>query len=137
MRWLAGGLALLAAVLAALWWAAGRAAPPAIQIQQPTTVIGQSSPVEITVTTPGGKVSRLAVTLEQGGRSFVIVDPGAGTPYAQRSGFSVDRDRLTMSARAGKKEFGDLRPGPARLVVQVARSVYGLRSVGTEATRDV
>lgn len=78
-------------------------------------LVGQSTPLDIKVDAPGGRVTRVDVAIEQGGRRIPVT-----------------------GARIGRREQPELQAGPARLVVRAARRVlFGLREAVSEASRDV
>ena len=117
------------------WWWAGRAGGPQVEIGQPTQVIGQSTPLEITIAAPGGRLSSVEILLEQSGRTsrlFVLdQESQAGVRHA-------DTDHVVIARTVGKRDVPDLQPGPARLIVRASRPVlYGLRRLSSEAARDV
>jgi hypothetical protein len=136
MRWLLAVVAVLLLIAGGVWWGAGRAPGPQIQIQQPAKFIGQSSPLEVTVVAPGGRLSRLDVSVEQRGQRYNVftLDPSAPSPALRHDG----ADRASISSRVGKHEILALQSGPARIVVQASRPVlHGLRQTASEAVRDV
>jgi len=135
MRWIGAFLLVIAVGVGVAWLVAGRAAGPALEIRQPATIVGQSSPLDVAVSAPGARLSKLDVVLQQGGRSWTLYTLGAsGQAELRREG----GDRLVISRRVGKKDVPDLQPGPARIVVRAARPVlYGLRQSTSETTRDV
>ena len=119
----------------AAWWWGGRAAGPAIAVRAPDRFIGQSTPLDVMVESPGGEFSRLEVTIEQGGRShavFTLEQPSQATVKQETA------ERIYIMRPVGKRDLPDLQAGPARIVVRAARPVlYGLRQAESEATRDV
>jgi murein DD-endopeptidase MepM/ murein hydrolase activator NlpD len=139
MRGLLKSLVLLAvialAVVGGAWLYAGRLEGPSIDLGQPGRFIGQATPLELVVETPGGRFSRVDVTLEQGGQRhpvFSLDQQGQGTLRQNTA------DRLFVIRQVGKRDIPSLQPGPARIVVRAARPVvYGLRQAESEATRDV
>ena len=126
---------LSAIVLGGAWFWAGRAAGPTLQVRQPEQFIGLNSALELVAEAPGGRFSRLDVTLEQNGRSFPVfsLDQPAQASTKQESA-----DRLYLSRPIGKQALPDLQAGPARIVVRAARPVvYGIRQAESLFTRDV
>jgi murein DD-endopeptidase MepM/ murein hydrolase activator NlpD len=129
-------VALLALVVAAgAWFWAGRAEGPGIEIRQPDRFIGQATPLELVVESPGGQFSSVDVSLEQSGRTFsvfTLAQPTEGTVRQETA------DRLFVMRQVGKRDVPELEPGPARIVVRASRPVlYGLRDAESTATRDV
>ena len=122
-------------VFAGAWFWAGRAEGPRIDIRQPERFIGQATSLDLIVESPGGQLSRVDVTLEQGGRSqpvFTLAQP------AQASVRQETADRIYIMRPVGKRDLPELQPGPARIVVRAARPVlYGLREAESEVARDV
>src|SRR5947207_15293059 len=68
MRYLLGLLLIVALVAGGLFLYAGRMAGPAIDIVKPAKYVGQATPVEVHVTAPQGKVTKLNVVFEQSGK---------------------------------------------------------------------
>ena len=120
---------------AAAWIWSGRAEGPRIEIRQPTAFIGQATPLELLVDTPGGQFSRVDVSVEQGGQTypvFTLDQPGEGSVRQETA------DRLYVMRQVGKRDVPALQPGPARIIVRAARPVlFGLREAASEMTRDV
>ncbi|MBA2356483.1 MAG: hypothetical protein H0V80_17670, partial [Acidobacteria bacterium] len=61
MRKVLAMLVVLLVVAGLVWFLAGRAAGPAIAVEAPTAVIGQRTPLRLTVHTPGGRLTSLDV----------------------------------------------------------------------------
>jgi hypothetical protein len=135
MRWLLAVVAVLVLVAGGAWWGAGRTPGPQIQVQEPVRFIGQSSPLEVAVVAPGGRLSRLDISLEQRGQRYGLFTLGQPGQAALRHDGA---DRVLISARVGKREISALQSGAARIVVQASRPVlYGLRQTTADAVRDV
>ena len=128
-------LLLVAVGGGAAWMWAGRSAGPTIQIRQPERFVGQTTTLDMVVESPGGKFSRLDVSVEQGGKSypvFNLAQPGAGGVRQETA------DRLYLMRPIGKRDIPQLQAGPARVVVRAARPVlYGLRHIESSMTRDL
>src|ERR1044071_5007964 len=110
--------AICIVVVVGAWFWGGRMAGPALQLRQPDKFIGQATPLELMVESPGGKFSRVAVTLEQNGTSFPVVT------LDQQSSATVKQetaDRLYVMRQVGRKTMPDLQNGQARIVVHAAR----------------
>ena len=129
-------LLLLAAVVGgAAWIWAGRSEGPVIQIRQPQRFVGQATTLDLLADSPGGRFSRLDVTVEQGGNTypvFNLAQPGQGGVRQESA------DRLFVMRPIGKRDIPQLQAGPARIVVRAARPVmFGLRNIESRMTRDV
>jgi murein DD-endopeptidase MepM/ murein hydrolase activator NlpD len=135
MRTLLLLLVVLLAIAGGAWLWAGRAEGPGIELRTPERFIGQATPLDVLVQSPGGEFSRVEVTLEQGERSFSIFT------LAQPSQANVRQesaDRIYIMRPIGKRDLPELQPGPARISVRAARPVlYGLRQAESEVTREV
>lgn len=133
--------AVLAAAAAGLAYVlAGRAAPPLIAIDRPAKLLGRQGTLELTVETPGARLSGLDIVMEQGDRRFPLfqierLDAGGAHP-AVVTQETEDRVRLTMPI--GRSALPELRDGPARLRVTARRGVlYGLRTLEASLVRDL
>lgn len=130
---------LLVLVLAVLlgglaWFLAGRAAGPAITVESPGPLVGQRSPLQLTVHAPGGALTSLDVAIEQGGQSLVVGDL-AGT-----GGLAIERqaEAVRVKGEIGRRSVPALKQGAATIVVRASRPVlFGLRTVASEVRRDV
>ena len=135
LRFLLISLLLALVVGGAGWFWAGRQEGPAIEIRQPERFVGQTTPFDLVVESPGGQFSRVDVILEQGGQSYPVFSlnqPAQGDVRQETA------ERLFIMRRIGKSEVPELQAGPARIVVRAARPVlFGLRQVESEAARDV
>ena len=122
-------------VIGGAWIWGGRMAGPTLQLRQPDKFIGQATPLELMVESPGGKFSRVDVTLEQNGKSFPIFT------LEQQNSATVKQetaDRLYVMRQVGRQTVPELQNGQARIVVHAARPVvFGLRDAESSATRDV
>ncbi len=134
LRIMAFIIVFVLAVFAVVYFAAGNAAGPAIQIQQPGKLVGQESTLEVTVETPPGALRTLDITLEQKGRTvplFSLAAPGAATVKQETP------DRIRISRPIGRRAIPELEAGPARIVVTASRSVLrGLRTPRTTVSHD-
>jgi murein DD-endopeptidase MepM/ murein hydrolase activator NlpD len=135
MRKLVGILLVLATVAAAVWFGAGWLPGPAIAINMPGPLVGQSSPLDVTIGTPLGALTRLDVALEQGGQTLPVFTLGQSDPVKLVPA-GDEQSRLTGSI--GRRSLPKLKQGTARLVVRAAHPVaFGLRTAEQVATRDV
>jgi murein DD-endopeptidase MepM/ murein hydrolase activator NlpD len=135
LKFLAFVLVLCVVVFAGAWFWAGRAAGPTIEIRQPGKFLGQANNLELMVDSPGGKFSRVDVTLEQNGKSYPIftLDQQNQATVKQESA-----DRLYIMRPVGKRAVPELQAGTARIVVRASRPVvYGIREAESVATHDV
>jgi hypothetical protein len=136
MRKLFALVIILLLVAAAVWFAAGRAAGPGIDIAQPSKFVGQTGDLVIVIDTPKGAIKRLDVFLEQdGARTPVVSIPNtdAATKLTQEG------DRHVRIVHAiGKKALPQLKQGKARILVTAVRPVlFGLREAVSTAARDI
>jgi murein DD-endopeptidase MepM/ murein hydrolase activator NlpD len=127
-------LLLLLVIAAVSYYVAGRADGPAIVINQPS-VVGQATPLDITVDAPGAQLDSLSVDVEQEGRKFPVLSvDAAGAGSIAREG----ADRLRIRQPIGRKTMPELRGGSAQITVAATRPVlWGLRHVSSRATRDI
>jgi murein DD-endopeptidase MepM/ murein hydrolase activator NlpD len=134
MRITAAVVAVLVVAAAVVFWMASRAPAPAIQIDQPATVVGQEATLDVTLESPGSAFKTIDITLEQKGRTiplFSLATPAAAALKQE----TPDRVRLTRPI--GRRAIPGLESGPARIVVTASRSVLrGLRTPQTTVTRD-
>ena len=134
-RFLAFLLVLAVIAGGAAWIWAGRQPGPAVEFRQPDRFIGQSSELELMVQAPQGRLSRLDVTIEQGGKSYPVFNIDQPTQATTRQDAA---DRFYVMRPIGKRAIPALQSGPARIVVRAARPVLrGMRQIATETTRDV
>lgn len=128
-------LAAAVVAIAGAWIWAGRAAGPTIDLKRPTRFIGQATPLDISVESPGGEFSSVDIVLEQGDRSYPIFTLDQPAPEGVRQ---ETAERLYIMRPVGKKDVPELQAGAARIVVRAARPVlYGFRQATSVATRDV
>lgn len=116
------------------WFLAGRASGPGITIVAPGPLVGQRSPLQLTIHAPGGELSALDVLVEQGGQHHLLGDL-AGTGE-----LTLDRgsDSIAVAGLIGRQTVPALTQGKATLVVRASRPVlFGLRTVSSEARHDV
>jgi len=128
-------LVLVAVGATGAWVWAGRQPGPTVQFRQPDKYVGQNTALELMVQSPQGQLSRLDVTVEQGGKTFPVF---ALNQPAQATTRQESADRLFVMRPIGKRAIPALQAGAARIVVHAARPVLnGFRQVATETTRDV
>src|SRR5262245_2002498 len=138
MRFLIRALLVLVllAVLAAggAYFVAGRMAAPAITIDKPAKFVGLTTPLEVTVSAPGAKLSQLQVVLEQNGKQMPIYSMN----NAGKAQVSQEGDRVKITGDIGKQTLPDLQSGAARIVVTAARPVMrNIRTLTASASHDV
>lgn len=129
-------LVVLAVVVGvAAWFWSARAEGPRIEIRAPDRFIGQATPLDLVVESPGGQFARIEIGLEQGGRTypvFTLAQP------AQANVRQESADRIYIMRTIGKREVPELQPGPARIVVRAARPLlFGFREAESEVARNV
>jgi murein DD-endopeptidase MepM/ murein hydrolase activator NlpD len=135
MRKLFALLVLLLLIAAGVWFAAGRAVGPAIEIVKPSKLIGQNGELEVVLDTPGGTLKTLVVTLEQDGARVPLFSlPGdATTTLTQES-----ETRVRLKRAIGKRSLPQLKQGKATIHVAATRPVlFGYREAASAAAREV
>src|SRR5687768_12881757 len=98
-------LVVLLAIAAGAWFWAGRAEGPRIDVRGPERFIGQATPLDVLVESPGGEFSRIEVTLEQGGRShpvFTLEQPSQATIKQETA------ERIYIMRPVGKRDLPEL-----------------------------
>jgi murein DD-endopeptidase MepM/ murein hydrolase activator NlpD len=131
LRWFLVLLFLAALGLGAAYYIAGKAEGPAIVINQPG-VIGQDSPLEVTIDAPGVTAEQIDLQLEQGGRSFPLLSPQR-EEIVRESG-----ERLVIKGKVGRKWQPELKSGTATIRVAASRPVLrDLRRVSSSASKEV
>ena len=127
-------LLALAGAGGAYWWS-GRGGGPAIAVDKPKALMGQGAVVEVTVGAPGGRLSKLDVTFEQGGKQTPLFALG----QAGAAGLTQDGpDRVRVTVPATRKEIADLKSGDARVLVAAERQVlYGVRTLASSLAHPV
>ena len=133
-RWLLVLVALVCAVFAGLYVAAGRGAPPLLTIDQPGRFVGQAGSLDVTADAPNARLTALTITLEQHGKSVPLFTlDGPQTASVTRT----DRTHLKVSRPLGKQSVPELVSGPARILVSATRpSFLNLRQLTTTASKD-
>jgi murein DD-endopeptidase MepM/ murein hydrolase activator NlpD len=127
-------LLLACAVLGVTYFMAGRAAVPAITINQPS-IIGQAGTLDVTVDAPGGRLSQLGIELQQKGQTIPLFALDSTNADALKPD---GPDRVRFARPIGKKSVPELETGAITVVVTASRPVLrGLRTVSSRTTRDV
>ncbi len=134
MRKLLVFLVFLLIAAGLVWFLAGRAAGPAIELASPSAVIGQRTPLKLAVYAPGGALTMLNVSLEQNGTAMPL-----GTLEQPRSlAFAPSADQVAVTGTVGRQSTPELRQGEATLVVTATRPVlFGLRHVSSTFRKDL
>ena len=133
MRILLAILLLLLACAGAVYYAAGKAAGPAIVIDQPA-IVGQTGTLDVTIDAPDARLDRIAVSIEQNGATIPVVawDSASAEPIAPDSD-----DLVHITRPIGRQALPQLRSGSARIVVSATRPVlWGLRHASSEEAAD-
>ena len=145
MRYLLGLILVVALVAGGLFVYAGHMPGPSIAIAKPEKYVGQSTPVEVRVTAPQGKVTKLDVAFEQNGKQtplFSLEKAQAGSAANPQAALKAEGGAApagaTLTTTITRQNVPDLKSGPARIVVTAERPVlFGLRKARTTSTRDV
>lgn len=131
MRKLLVAVVALVVIAGLVFFFAGRAAGPAITIAKPQAYVGANTPFEIDVAPPGGRLTSVTATFEQGGVATPLFSEGAMTA-ADVSG------RIHIARVIGRDNVPGLKSGPGRITITAVRPVlFGLRKVSSTVTRDV
>ena len=141
LRWLGGLLFIVLLIAGATFWFAGRGQPPAITIERPERLVGQTGTLDVVVEAPGGRFTSLTVALEQGGRTIPLFNlEGDLQSGAVTEGGAVTQtgpDTVRVSRPLGKQSVPELEQGAARITVAAARpSFLNLRTLSSSATKD-
>jgi murein DD-endopeptidase MepM/ murein hydrolase activator NlpD len=131
-------LVLLLLVLAGCgfaFWYAGRLPGPTIAITKPEKLAGAVTPVEVSVTAPGGKIGSVHVVFEQDGKSTDLATLAAADVAALNPDAS---GTVKIAKQISKEAIPALKSGPAQIRVVADRPVlFGLRTVTSGATHPV
>src|SRR3712207_5138904 len=101
-------LVVLAIAAGATWYTAGKAEGPAINIAQPTKVIGQGGDLALVIDTPKGKLASLNVVIEQGGKQLPVFNLAGGDASQLKS---TGEDQVSLQRPIGKRQIADLEAG--------------------------
>ncbi|HEX6463984.1 MAG TPA: hypothetical protein VFZ98_06015, partial [Vicinamibacterales bacterium] len=138
MRFLLGLVVVAFLVCGAAFIYAGRLPGPALEITKPVKFVGVSTPVEVRVTAPQGKLTKLTVAFEQEGKQTPLfaldkppADKNAGLQGSAAAG-------AVLTTTVSRQSVPDLKSGPGRIIVRAERPVlFGLRRAQSSATHDV
>jgi murein DD-endopeptidase MepM/ murein hydrolase activator NlpD len=136
MRYLLGLLVIAALAAGGVYLYAGRLPGPVIEIVKPEKFVGQSTMVEVTISSPEAQwVGDFQVTFEQNGKQTPLVS------FSQPATAEIKQDgpgRVRITRTFGRDTIPDLKTGPAKIIVTAERPVlYGMRKTASTATRDV
>jgi murein DD-endopeptidase MepM/ murein hydrolase activator NlpD len=117
------------------FWYAGRLSGPTIAITKPTKLVGAVTPVEVTVTAPGGRIGSVHVFFDQDGKSTDLASLAATDVAALHPDAS---GAVRIAKQISKEAVPGVRTGPAEIRVVADRPVlFGLRTVTSGATQPV
>ena len=129
LRWFVGLVVLLLAALGLLYYTAGKAAGPKIEIST-KAIVGQQAPLTVVANSP--ETDALTIRIEQSGQTIPVFTLSPGSAVERKEG------GVSVTRTIGKKDFPQLQPGPAKVVVTAARPVfYGLRHVASSAGANI
>src|SRR5207237_6128303 len=116
MRYLLALVLIAALVAGGVFVYAGRLPGPVVEIAKPTKYVGQSTPVEVEISTPGAKVDTITIAFEQNGRQtplFSLASSGSSEVKQE----SVDKVRV--SRMIDSEADTDINTGAPLLIVVV------------------
>jgi murein DD-endopeptidase MepM/ murein hydrolase activator NlpD len=141
MRKVRAVLILIVLAAAGVYIGAGYLAGPAVTIVSPDTFVGASTPLQVTIDAPGGRLSSLSIAIDQHGKATSLVDARGATASQFARTLQLHRDgpnRVSLARQIGKATMPDLTSGPATLTVTASRPVlWNLRRVRTVVTREL
>jgi murein DD-endopeptidase MepM/ murein hydrolase activator NlpD len=136
MKWLAALVVLLLVAVASVLYISRRETPPAVTIDKPDRIVGQTGTLEVTVEGPVSKLKDFSMTVEQNGQVIPITIPTGLATVNQA--VQADPKMLRTSLPFGKQAVPQLKAGPARIVVSATRkSFLNLRTLTTTATKEI
>lgn len=127
-------IVVLAVAAVGAWFQAGQLPGPAIDVISPAA-IGQTGQLEVTIESPGARLKRLDIVLEQGESRIPLFNlPGAEPARLMAEG----ENTLRLTRPLGKQSLPDLKAGSARITITAVREVlFGLREAQASAARDI
>jgi murein DD-endopeptidase MepM/ murein hydrolase activator NlpD len=127
-------VAFLVAACSVVVILAGHRPGPTVAITKPDRLVGTSTPVEVSVTAPSGKLTALEVVIDQDGKSTTLATMSAtDTAALPHAG-----DTLTVSKMISRDTVPDLKSGAATIRVTATRPVlFGLRTATATTTHPV
>jgi murein DD-endopeptidase MepM/ murein hydrolase activator NlpD len=118
-------LAVLVLACGGVYVYAGRLPGPAIVITRPSHLVGAVTPVELSVTAPGGRLTALHVFFDQDGKATELGSLAAADAAAL---VHEGGDAVKVTKAISRDTVPDLKSGPAQLRVEARRPVlFGLR----------
>jgi len=125
MRRVLALLAVLLVACGAVYLYAGRLPGPTIAITHPDRLVGVVTPVDLSITSPGGRLTSLHLFFDQGGKTTELGSLAA----ADTAALAHDGpDTVKISKVISRDTVPDLRAGPAQIRVEATRPVlFGLR----------
>ena len=130
-------LLLLAAIGlgAGVYIGAGRTPGPAVEILQPTRLIGRTARFEASIDATDGVLTDVTAVIEQGGVTvplFSLSEPDTAEITQETE------TRIRVSRTLTRETHPELTPGPATIVVHATRSVlFGLRERDSTTRLDI
>jgi murein DD-endopeptidase MepM/ murein hydrolase activator NlpD len=129
---LAWVVVLVVVAAGAVFLLAGRSEGPAIELVKPGRFVGASTPFEVMVDAPDGRIGSVRITFEQNG---VASDIPAGDAAAW---VKDGPTRVRIAKEVSREALPRLANGPARITVEATRPVlFGLRHATRIVSRDV
>ena len=117
------------------FWYAGRLPGPTIAIIKPKKLVGALTPVEVSVTAPGGKIGSVHVFFDQDGKSTDLASLAATDVAALKPDAS---GTVRIAKQISKETIPELKMGPAQIRVVADRKVlFGFRTVTSGAAQPV
>ncbi|MBV9075377.1 MAG: M23 family metallopeptidase [Acidobacteria bacterium] len=104
---------------------------PAINVPASVKVIGQATPITVTISDPHG-VRRASAYLEQNDQRYTLVTVER---TSRRFRWARNEPEKTLQFTAGSRSLPQLKDGPARLIVEATSNDF--RGKTAEAVRDV
>jgi murein DD-endopeptidase MepM/ murein hydrolase activator NlpD len=126
---------IVLAILGAVYYFAGKASGPAINIVQPVKAMGKSGELVVTVETPKAELKSFEVVFEQGSTKTPLY---TWTPATASQLVADGENKLKLVRPIGKEQLPQLAQGTAKISVTAVRPVlFGLREVGSSAERQI
>jgi len=123
------------AVLGAVYYFAGKASGPTINILQPVKAIGKNGELVVTVESPKAALKSFEVVFEQGKTRTPLF---TWTPATASQLVKDGENRLKLTRPIGKSQLPQLEQGTAKISITAVRPVlFGLREVRSAAERQI
>jgi hypothetical protein len=135
MRKVLALLAVLIVACGAVYFFAGRLPGPTIAITHPDRLVGAVTPVDLSVTTPGGTLTSLRLFFDQGGKTTELGSLAA----ADTAALAHDGpNTVKVSKVISRDAVPSLTSGPAQIRVEATRPVlFGLREASVVVQKAV